>query len=134
MKRHNNAIKFLSLFLIGAFLFSSCSDWFDESPKTDLKADKMFENEEGFQNALTGIYLLLTSANTYAGNMSFGLLDQLAQEYDYVPDGVQDINAIYNYKTSTTNGYQSKQKITADRKSTRLNSSYANISYAVFCL
>ncbi|HEY9543734.1 RagB/SusD family nutrient uptake outer membrane protein [Prevotella sp.] len=113
MKRHNNAIKFLSLFLIGAFLFSSCSDWFDESPKTDLKADKMFENEEGFQNALTGIYLLLTSANTYAGNMSFGLLDQLAQEYDYVPDGVQDINAIYNYKTSTTNGYQSKQKITA---------------------
>src|SRR3712207_8738860 len=108
MKRHNNAIKFLSLFLIGAFLFSSCSDWFDESPKTDLKADKMFENEEGFQNALTGIYLLLTSANTYAGNMSFGLLDQLAQEYDYEPDG--------------------------DRKSTRLNSSHANISYAVFCL
>src|SRR3712207_6870885 len=29
---------------------------------------------------------------------------------------------------------QNPQRFTADRKSTRLNSSHANISYAVFCL
>src|SRR3712207_8284914 len=33
-----------------------------------------------------------------------------------------------------TGGYEFPWDITQDRKSTRLNSSHANISYAVFCL
>lgn len=92
-------------------LLPSCSDWFDVSPKTDLKADELFSTESGFQSALTGIYLSLTSPDAYSGSMSFGLLDQLAQQYDYIPSGVTDISAIYDY--STSNGYGSKQRITA---------------------
>src|SRR3712207_8177882 len=38
----------------------------------------------------------------------------------------------YNYY-EVTNGKEDK-KLVKDRKSTRLNSSHANISYAVFCL
>src|SRR3712207_8647190 len=34
----------------------------------------------------------------------------------------------------TPRGYQSSVTMSEDRKSTRLNSSHANISYAVFCL
>src|SRR3712207_8457293 len=37
-------------------------------------------------------------------------------------------------KTFITNGQLANLVIVADRKSTRLNSSHANISYAVFCL
>src|SRR3712207_7032357 len=33
-----------------------------------------------------------------------------------------------------TDRLKNKQSLTGDRKSTRLNSSHANISYAVFCL
>src|SRR3712207_6914243 len=40
----------------------------------------------------------------------------------------RDLEAIYGYFPRL------KQRRTADRKSTRLNSSHANISYAVFCL
>lgn len=104
----------ITIFSLSSLLmFSSCEEWFDISPKTNLKGEQMFETEQGFQNALTGIYITLTSKSLYAGNMSFGLLDQLAQQYDYIPSGVQDVSAIYNYTTATTEGYQSKQRITS---------------------
>ena len=60
-------------------LVTACSGWFDVSPKTDLKADEMFSSEAGFESSLTGIYLLMTNQGAYGGNMSFGMLDQLAQ-------------------------------------------------------
>src|SRR3712207_8716323 len=42
---------------------------------------------------------------------------------------------VYVYYTATTPAIHNRvSRFTADRKSTRLNSSHANISYAVFCL
>lgn len=49
--------------LIASFLFGaliSCSDWFDISPKTNVKADELFETESGFMSALAGIYVSMT--------------------------------------------------------------------------
>lgn len=34
---------------------SSCQDWFDVSPKADVKAEDMFEAESGFRDILTGV-------------------------------------------------------------------------------
>ncbi|SFG60918.1 SusD family protein [Prevotella sp. KH2C16] len=107
----NYMIMSFSVAVLSMLMLSSCSDWFDVSPKTDLEAGELFDTENGFQSALTGIYLTMATTNAYAGNMSFGLLDQLAQEYDYIPSGVQDISAIYNYETTTSDGYGIKQKI-----------------------
>src|SRR5947209_4842740 len=41
---------------------------------------------------------------------------------------------LYPIKESAKSGQRSARPDTEDRKSTRLNSSHANISYAVFCL
>ena len=92
-------------------LVTACSDWFDVSPKTDLKAEELFSTEAGFESSLTGIYLMMTDQGAYGGNMSFGMLDQLAQQYDYIPDGANDRMAIYNYATATTDGFRTKQKL-----------------------
>ncbi len=97
--------------LLACSLVTACSGWFDVSPKTDLKADEMFSTESGFESSLTGIYLLMTDQGAYGGNMSFGLLDQLAQQYDYIPDGANDRAAIYNYATATSDGFRTKQKL-----------------------
>src|SRR3712207_2890266 len=51
-------------------------------------------------------------------------------------------NLLHEYATPSSSAYQAKQgdfefvidSVGEDRKSTRLNSSHANISYAVFCL
>lgn len=68
----------------------SCSDWFDVSPKTDVKAAELFESEDGFMEALAGIYVSMTDDAAYGDNLSFGMLDQMAQLYDMIPDGATD--------------------------------------------
>ncbi|MGP1480330.1 MAG: RagB/SusD family nutrient uptake outer membrane protein [Hoylesella enoeca] len=116
MKQFSYYTSFYRISLVGVYLFAligltACSDWFDTSPKTDLTAEKLFSTESGFESSLVGIYLLMTNQSAYGGNMTFGLLDQLAQEYDYIPDGANDRAAIYNYETTTSGGFRTKQRI-----------------------
>ena len=74
---------FIVLFLMVMGL-SSCDDWFDVSPKTDIKADDLFQDENGFRDVLTGVYSLMTTEQSYGRQMSFGYVDVLAQYYDKI--------------------------------------------------
>ena len=93
-----------------AVSFSSCSDWFDISPKTDVKAEELFETESGYFSALAGIYVSMTEPTVYGGNLSFGMLDHLAQIYDVIPLGANDKTAVYEYKNESHGGYNTKGK------------------------
>ena len=101
----------IALSCFALLITTACSDWFDVSPKTDVKAEELFSTEAGFESSLTGIYLLMTDRGAYGGDMSFGLLDQLAQQYDYIPDGANDRTSIYNYETATSDGFRTKQRL-----------------------
>jgi len=89
----------------------SCSDWFDVSPKTNIKAAELFETEDGFMEALAGIYVSMTSDDVYGDNLSFGMLDQMAQSYDMIPDGATNRSEIYDYANTTSRGYNTKSKL-----------------------
>ena len=80
MKRQ---ILFIGL-LVMTLGFSSCSDWFDVSPKSDVKADDLYSSESGFRDVLTGVYALMTTENLYGRQMTFGYVDVLAQYYDKI--------------------------------------------------
>lgn len=62
-------------------IFFSCEDWLDVSPKTEIKSDDNFGSEQGYKDALTGIYLLMTDESLYGCETTYGLLDVLAQYY-----------------------------------------------------
>src|SRR3712207_7948118 len=53
---------------------------------------------------------------------------------DHVAEAVSDARTAYPSIAAFRKGGTSLLAMTSDRKSTRLNSSHANISYAVFCL
>lgn len=98
----------LILGLTSIFSFSSCADWLDVAPKTDLPAEENFETENGFMSALAGLYISMTDDTSYGQELSFGLVEQLAQMYDKIPDGAKDRNNVYIYDTETTGGYNTK--------------------------
>ena len=68
--------------LVGMLSLASCSDWLDVTPNTDVPAKELFTTENGYESALAGLYITMTDENTYGKNLSFGLVEQLAQMYE----------------------------------------------------
>ena len=94
--------------LISIFVLTACSDWLDVAPNTDVPAKELFTTENGFTSSLAGLYIVMTEENTYGKNLSFGIMEQLAQMYDKLPDGTSDRNSVYNYYQETSGAYNTK--------------------------
>ncbi|MVZ65700.1 RagB/SusD family nutrient uptake outer membrane protein [Sphingobacterium sp. DK4209] len=86
--------------LIG--LSSSCKKWLDVQPKTNISENVLFENEQGFKDALTGVYILLAGSDFYAKEFTMGTMDVLAQQYDVSANTNQYYETgRYNYTNAT---------------------------------
>ncbi len=80
MKRN---IKHLMIFgsLIMGLLLSSCNDWLDVKPSDRLSEEILFSSSQGFQNALTGVYMEMNNPSVYGRTLSTEYIDILAQYY-----------------------------------------------------
>ena len=61
---------------------TSCEKWLDVNPKSEIKADKLFDTEAGFKDALTGLYINMTSNDAYGANLSWQAIEFMAGQYD----------------------------------------------------
>ena len=90
------------------FLFVSCSSWLDVKPKTTVEEEEVFGREIGFKEALTGIYIKMTSTDLYARNLSYGFLDILGQRY-HINDKLNYEDELwYTFPSTNTQEYTDK--------------------------
>lgn len=82
-------------------LCTSCSDWLDVKPKTNVEEEDLFKNEQGFKEALTGIYIKMSETQLYGRELTYGFLSQLAQNY------LSDGNELADYYEDTWYTYPS---------------------------
>ena len=75
-----------------------CNNWLDVRPQSQVKEEDLFESASGFQDALTGIYVLMGRAEAYGGQRTMGFMDVVAQTYSYVDYNYEDA-LVYNYKS-----------------------------------
>ncbi len=75
--------KNILVLLLSLSLFS-CSDWLDISPKSEIKISDNYSNEQGFKDALTGIYLLMTKPALYGRDLTYGMTDVLGKHYTQI--------------------------------------------------
>ncbi|MDR1897001.1 MAG: RagB/SusD family nutrient uptake outer membrane protein [Prevotellaceae bacterium] len=92
------------LWLLGAVLFvaSSCNDWLEVRPKSEIPTDIHFERESGYADQLAGVYTALYGIPLYGCDMSFGLMEVLSQNYDLNTNSVYRYAAMYNYNETGT--------------------------------
>src|SRR2546428_10589866 len=64
-----------------SLVFSSCNDWLDIQPKSEIASNVLFESEQGFKDALVGSYISMTSPKTYGFESTVGFVDVLGQQY-----------------------------------------------------
>ena len=65
--------------MMAAISFSSCSDWLDINPSDEIKEEFLFNNGDGFQTALNGIYRQMASFSLYGSNLTWGIVDAWGQ-------------------------------------------------------
>ena len=63
--------------LFCAMFLLACNSWLDLKPYGEVEADKMFEDEQGFIQTLTGSYLLLTAPTAYGYELTAGFPDEI---------------------------------------------------------
>ncbi len=78
------------------FVTSSCNDWLDVEPKSQVKDKDLFSSETGFKEALAGVYSIMTQEYLYGKELTFGMLGVLGQEWDSQPTVYSD-DLNYNY-------------------------------------
>lgn len=94
----------INIFLISALLAcTSCNKWLDVKPKTQVASGDVFTDEQGFKDALTGVYENMTKTATYGQELSFGFTDVLAQDYtNFAQYDTYYQDSRYNYAYAST--------------------------------
>ena len=85
--------KYIGISMVVALL-TSCNDFLDVQPKGQLTDDEMFTDITGYEDAMFGIYGKLASSNLYGSNLSWGMVDELGQQFGY--DNTQDVSYYLN--------------------------------------
>lgn len=98
--------KFTTYIITFAVMLSlgSCNDWLDISPKTEIKVSENYKNEQGYKDALTGIYLLLTKPSLYGRDLTYGMADVLGGQYT-------DITTSNNYYYLSRFDYKNQKSL-----------------------
>lgn len=87
------------------FMMTACSDWLDVKPKTEVEAEKLFETQDGFKEALAGVYTCMTQKTLYGREMTFGLLDAVAQQWNLTTSDNTHVYydaSNYDYESTTS--------------------------------
>ncbi len=93
--------KYILLFFItpaSALLLSSCKKFLDVNPKTELPAEALFNTENGFKDALTGVYIQLHRDGAYGFSLSQGAIEYLTSSWDVTPESAEEKLGLFNYE------------------------------------
>ena len=82
-------IKYIYVLLFTLIVTQSCSDWLSLQPIDKQTEERLFSTKGGFYIALNGVYNKLGSNDLYGRNMSWEMMDIVAQRYT--------INALNQY-------------------------------------
>lgn len=99
MKYRNIILNGVLLFMIGASMVS-CNDWLNVQPKSQVEDSELFTSEQGFKEALAGVYSSMASESTYSKEMLFGTIGVLGHEWDNYPTSYTDM-VDYQYSAAT---------------------------------
>lgn len=92
---------FLGLCFALTLFISSCKKWIDVAPKTQVENSRFFSNQQGYVEALNGVYLKMVGTNMYGRELTFGFLDVIGSTYN-----TSSSNGSVAYRDAFAGSYQ----------------------------
>jgi hypothetical protein len=96
------------IYLLTALMITTtgCKKWLDVSPKTEIRESILFSDEQGFKDAMIGVYTYLGGSSTYGTNLTIGVLDGMAQRYNVsATTHIYYYPARYDYTNTATKNF-----------------------------
>ncbi|MDR1273391.1 MAG: RagB/SusD family nutrient uptake outer membrane protein [Odoribacteraceae bacterium] len=78
-------MKYLLYIALLSLSLASCDKWLDVQPEASVSAEELFSREEGFFEAINGVYSRCADNMFYGGLFTVELQDALMQNYSYEP-------------------------------------------------
>nr|WP_121270500.1 RagB/SusD family nutrient uptake outer membrane protein [Pedobacter schmidteae] len=94
------SLKLAYLFIICLLVSTSCKKFLDVQPESEVTKEQLFTTEEGFKEALNGVYTYCATRDLYGGNLTISNLDIMAQNYTLTDLNLQKI-AAFKYTDQT---------------------------------
>jgi len=89
--------KIYYLIILAVMATTSCKKFLDVQPESQIDKNVLFNTEDGFKEALNGVYTLCSSGYLYGEYLTFGDLEVRSQNFDFTDISYQKI-ASFNYK------------------------------------
>ena len=83
-------ITHIILIVTTALVANSCSKWLEVYPRTQLPEHEMFASEQGFVDAMTGVYIGMSSESAYGNTFTQRQLAWAASEWSNLAGGALD--------------------------------------------
>lgn len=96
-------IKNIFSILVVGVLMASCNDYLDVKPTTEVDRSELFQSEEGYADALSGVYGDMTKTSLYGRDMTWNFMDMWAGYYKSPFYGAVPYYTKYLYKHSNEN-------------------------------
>lgn len=74
-------LKYLLILPLLTLMSTSCTEWLNVQPSDRISEEQNFTSLPGFKQALNGLYIELNSSELYGRNLSYELVEILAQRY-----------------------------------------------------
>ncbi len=71
-----------AILLLAAVALSGCENWLDVQLKSKVKSEDLFSSEQGFEDALVGVYSKLAGEELYGRQLTYGFFETLVGNYD----------------------------------------------------
>ncbi|WP_185955153.1 RagB/SusD family nutrient uptake outer membrane protein [Solitalea koreensis] len=105
--------------LLGSLVNSSCTDYLTVNPKTEMTQEVLFSTEDGFKDALSGVYVQMKATNLYGSAMTFTTIEQAVSSWDVTANTTESRLGLFNYtdvgvESSWGTIYQAEYKVIAN--------------------
>lgn len=89
----------IGLLLLTLVVATGCKKWLDVKPRTTVEQSELLATENGFEDAMYGVYTVMSGASLYGDQLTMSFLDVLAQQYNCQTNPSHSFyqTAVYNY-------------------------------------
>ncbi|MFV0345869.1 MAG: RagB/SusD family nutrient uptake outer membrane protein [Bacteroidales bacterium] len=79
------------------FALTSCNEWLKVMPEGQVPAEDMFVSEQGFKDALSGVYIAMKDDKTYGKQLSMTTIEYLVSSWDVEEATTPEYLGKFNY-------------------------------------